>query len=119
MLQQRKSNDYVLATGESHSIDDFVVEACKVAGISKNKIKSSKENFRPLDVNFLKGDYSKAKKILGWKPKTKFKDLVKIMVDEDISRWERWLKGEYFFWDAVTSGDDSQIITKKRKTPNN
>jgi len=119
MLQQSKSNDYVLATGESHSINDFVVEACKVAGISKNKIKSSKENFRPLDVNFLKGDYSKAKKILGWKPKTKFKDLVKIMVEEDISRWERWLNGEYFFWDAVTSGEDSQIIAKKRKTPNN
>ena len=115
MLQQRTSNDYVLATGESHSISDFVEEACKVGGISKSKIKSSKENFRPLDVNFLKGDYSKAKKILGWKPKTKFKELVKIMVEEDISRWERWLKGEYFFWDAVTSGEDSQIITQKQK----
>jgi len=115
MLQQKKSDDYVLATGESHSIKDFVKEACKIASVSTSKIKSTKDNFRPLDVNYLKGDYSKAKKKLGWKPKTKFKKLVKIMVEEDISRWERWMKGEYFFWDAITSGEDSAIISKKRK----
>ena len=46
------------------------------------------------------------KKKLGWSPKTKFKKLVKIMVEEDLNRWERWIeaKGEYFPWDAVTSG---------------
>jgi GDPmannose 4,6-dehydratase len=115
MLQQKKSDDYVLATGESFSIKDFVKEACKIASIPSTKIKSSKENFRPLDVNYLKGDFSKASKILGWKPKTKFKNLVKIMVEEDISRWERWMKGEYFFWDAITSGEDSAIISKKNR----
>lgn len=115
MLQQKKPDDYVLATTESHSIKDLVNEACKVAGISVSKIKSSKENFRPYDVQNLKGDYSKAKKKLGWKPKTTFKKLVKIMVEEDISRWERWLKGEYFPWDAPTSGIDSRVIFTKRK----
>ena len=114
MLQQKKPDDYVLATNESHSIKEFVTECCSVAGISTSKIKSSKENFRPLDVQSLCGNYSKAKKKLGWKPKTKFKKLAKIMVEEDISRWERWRKGEYFFWDAATSGDDSYIIVKKR-----
>jgi len=115
MLQQKKPDDYVLATNESHSIKEFVAEACKVAGISTSKIKTSKENLRPYDVQALRGDYSKARKKLGWKPTTKFKKLVKIMVEEDLSRWERWIKGEYFFWDAATSGEDSYIIARKRK----
>jgi len=112
MLQQKNPEDYVLATNESHSVKEFVEEACMVAGISSSKIVSKKSNYRPFDVPHLKGDYSKAKKKLGWKPKTKFKKLVKIMVEEDISRWERWLKGEHFPWDAATSGEDSQIIFK-------
>jgi GDPmannose 4,6-dehydratase len=111
MLQQKKSDDYVLATNETHSINELVSEVCKIAGVSKSKIKSSKENFRPSDVEYLKGDFSKAKKKLGWKPKTTFKKLVKIMVEEDISRWERWAKGEYFPWDA-TSGDEKPVIKK-------
>jgi len=115
ILQQKKPDDYVLATNESHSIKDFVVEACKVSGVSPSKIKSTKENFRPFDVQSLRGNYNKAKKILGWKPEIKFKKLVKIMVEEDISRWERWLKGEYFPWDAFTSGEDSKIIAQKKK----
>jgi len=89
-----------------------VEEACKVAGVSKNQIVSTKENFRPSDVEHLCGDYSKARKKLGWKPKTKFKSLVKIMVEEDISRWERWQKKEYFPWDAFTSGEDSAFSAK-------
>ena len=58
--------------------------------------------------------YKKAKKKLGWSPKTKFKKLVKIMVEEDLNRWEGWIKGEYFPWDAVTSGQDL-IVPKKNK----
>lgn len=116
MLQQKRPDDYVLSTNASHSIKELVNEACKVAGISVSKIESSKENFRPYDVQNLRGDYSKAKKKLGWKPKTTFRKLVKIMVEEDISRWERWLKGEYFPWDAPTSGTDSHVIfTKQRR----
>ena len=115
MLQQKNPDDYVLATKESHSVKDFVEEACKIAGVSSSKIKSTKENFRPFDVLDLKGDYSKAKKKFGWEPKTKFKKLVKIMVEEDIQRWQRWEKGEYFPWDAFTSGEDSKILAKKKK----
>jgi len=109
MLQQKKPDDYVLATNEVHSVKEFVKEACKIAGISEKKITSSKTNLRPFDVQRLQGDYSKAKKKLGWKPKTKFKKLVKIMVEEDISRWERWQKKEYFPWDAYSSGEDSKF----------
>ena len=115
MLQQKNPDDYVLATGESHTIREFVNEACSVAAIPASKISSSKENFRPFDVLDLRGDSSKARKKLGWRPKTTFKKLVKIMVEEDILRWQRWLKGEYFPWDAATSGYDSQVIFKKEK----
>lgn len=107
MLNQKKPDDFVLATNETHSIKELVDEACKVAGVSPKCIVSSKENLRPNDVKYLRGDYSKARKKLGWTPKTKFKKLVKIMVEEDISRWERWSKKEYFPWDAFTSGEDS------------
>lgn len=115
MMQQKNPDDYVLATNESHTIKDLVDEACRVAGIPVSKIISSKENFRPFDVLDLKGDYSKAKKKIDWKPKTTFKKLVKIMVEEDISRWQKWLKGEHFPWDAATSGEDSHVL-KRRQT---
>jgi len=110
MVQQKKPDDYVLATNEAHSVKEFVNEACRVAGISTSKIKSVKQNLRPYDVEYLKGDYSKAEKKLGWKPKTKFKKLVKIMVEEDIERWQRWSKGEFFPWDAAMSGEDSTVF---------
>ena len=112
MLQQKKPDDYVLATNEVHTVSDLVNEACDIAGISPTKIKTSKQNVRPYDVQCLQGDYTKAKRKLGWKPKTGFNKLVKLMVEEDISRWERWLKREYFPWDATT-GDDSEIFSKK------
>ena len=112
ILQQKNPDDYVLATNESHSVKDFVDEACKVAGISTAKVKSTKENFRPFDVPDLRGNYDKAKKKFGWEPKIKFKKLVKIMVEEDLQKWQRWQRGEYFPWDAFTSGEDSKIITR-------
>ncbi|MDE2590821.1 MAG: GDP-mannose 4,6-dehydratase, partial [Patescibacteria group bacterium] len=89
ILQQKEPSDYVLATGEAHSIKELVEEACKIASVPISKIKSTKENFRPYDVPDLKGNYARAEKRLGWKPKTTFKKLVKIMVEEDISRWQR------------------------------
>jgi len=102
-LQVKNPDDYIMATNESHSVKEFVEKACKIADISIKCLKISKKNFRPFDVNNLQGDYSKAKRKLGWKPKTKFNDLVKIMVEEDIHRWEQRLKGEYLPWDAGTS----------------
>jgi GDPmannose 4,6-dehydratase len=55
-----------------------------------------------VDVPFAMGDNSKAKKVLGWQPRVKFDSLVDIMVKEDLSRWQRHLKGEIFPWDAVS-----------------
>jgi GDPmannose 4,6-dehydratase len=114
MLQQKTSDDFVLATNETHSVKEFVNEACKVAGISTLKIKTDKRNLRPLDVQYLKGDYKKAEKEIRWKPKTTFKNIVKIMVEEDINRWEKWLKNERQPWDAAMSGEDSNIISKQK-----
>ncbi len=103
MLQQEKPDDFVLATGEQHTVREFVEEAFKcidkeiiwegegVNEIGKEKdnnkilVKVSKEFFRPIEAENFLGDYSKAKRVLGWKPKTKFKDLVKIMVENDIN----------------------------------
>jgi GDPmannose 4,6-dehydratase len=102
-LQTKKADDYVMATNESHSVKEFVDKACEIAAVPKNKIFSNKTLLRPHDVESLKGDYSKAKKILKWEPKVKFEELVKIMIEEDINRWERKLKGEHNPWDAENS----------------
>ena len=86
MLQQDEPDDYVVATGENHSVAEFVREAFEVIGIGnwKKYVKVSKELFRPAEVDFLIGDAKKARKILGWEPQTSFKELVKMMVDSDI-----------------------------------
>lgn len=87
MLQQDNPDDYVVATGQTHSIEEFVKEAFKVIGISdwKKYIESNDPKFmRPAEVDFLMGDSSKARKVLGWQPTTSFKDLVKMMVEADL-----------------------------------
>lgn len=87
MLQQDEPDDYVIATGETHSIEEFVEEAFKVIGISdwKSYVESNNPKFmRPAEVDSLMGDYSKAKKVLGWEPKTSFKQLVEMMVKADL-----------------------------------
>lgn len=86
MLQQEKPDDYVIATGENHSVEEFVKEAFNVIGVDnwKKYVKSSKEFKRPAEVDFLIGDATKARKILGWKPEVSFKNLVKMMVESDI-----------------------------------
>lgn len=88
MLQQDKPDDFVIATGENHSVEEFVEAAFKYAGISdfKKYIKADPRFNRPAEVYDLKGRPEKAKKILGWKPKVTFKELVEIMVDADIKR---------------------------------
>ena len=86
MLQQKKPDDYVIATGENHSVFEFAQEAFEVVGIKnwKKYVKVSKELFRPAEVDFLIGDSAKARKVLGWYPKVTFKELVKMMVEADI-----------------------------------
>lgn len=86
MLQQEKPGDYVIATGETHSIAEFLVEAFKLIKIQdwKKYIGIDEKYYRPVEVDYLLGDYSKAKKTLGWEPKVKFKELVKIMLEADL-----------------------------------
>lgn len=103
MLQQKKPDDFIIATGEFHSVREFVEEACRLLdldlewkgdgvnekGIDKKTGKTIIEidprYFRPTEVDVLLGDASKAERILGWKAKTKFKDLVRIMVEADMN----------------------------------
>lgn len=87
MLQQEKADDFVISTGENHSVKEFVELAFKDAGIpdwEKYVEYDHPEFTRPAEVDNLIGDYGKAKKILGWKPKTSFSELVKMMVDTDL-----------------------------------
>jgi GDPmannose 4,6-dehydratase len=86
MLQQDKPDDYVIATGETHSIREFLDEAFGLVGITdwQKHIGIDPKYYRPQEVNLLLGDASKAKKALGWEPRVKFKELVKIMLEADL-----------------------------------
>ena len=87
MLQEKKPDDYVVATGETHTVKRFVELAFSYAGLNwKKYVKQDKELFRPAEVNLLIGNSSKAKRVLGWKPKVKFEELVKMMMEEDLRR---------------------------------
>mgnify|MGYP000445089549 CR=1 FL=1 len=84
MLQQDKPDDYVIATGETHTIEEFLEEACKFYGLDPDKVVEIDPSlYRPSEVHLLRGDYSKAKEKLGWEPKTKFSDLVKLMCENE------------------------------------
>ena len=107
MLQQNKPDDYVIATGETHSVREFIEESCKYleiplewkgegleeVGIDKNTgneiIKIHPRYLRPSEVKYLVGDYSKAKKKLKWEPKVRFKELIKIMINNDLKLAEK------------------------------
>lgn len=106
MLQQDKADDFVIATGETHSVREFVEESCRILGVDLewkgsgvgevgiNKgtgeeiIKIDPFYYRPTEVEFLQGDATKAKKELIWEAKTKFKELVKLMVEEDLKTFK-------------------------------
>lgn len=105
MLQQEKPDDYILATQESHSVKEFVEEACRLLGIElvwkgkgmdehginkKTKkviVEIDRRYFRPTEVNILQGDYMKAKTKLHWSPKVGFKELVRIMLEHDLKAY--------------------------------
>jgi GDPmannose 4,6-dehydratase len=87
MLQQKEPKDYVIATGETHTIREFVELAFDYVGLDwKKYVSLDKTLYRPAEVNVLQGDYSKAKRELGWEPKVKFEELVKMMVESDLER---------------------------------
>jgi GDPmannose 4,6-dehydratase len=90
ILQQDECNDFVLATGETHSVREFVEEAFAHVDLDwKEYIKHDPRYERPAEVDLLIGDASKAKKFLGWEPKVRFKELVRIMVDADMELLSR------------------------------
>ena len=90
MLQHDKPDDWVLATGKTYTVKQYLVEAFKVVGLNwEDYVESSVKYFRPNEVNYLLGDSSKAQKELGWKPETSFNGLVKMMVESDIELAKR------------------------------
>jgi GDPmannose 4,6-dehydratase len=90
MLQQEQPDDLVIATGEAHSVRAFLEEAFSYAGLDWRKyVEIDPKYFRPAEVNHLAGDPRKAKEKLGWEAKTKFKDLVRLMVDADMAAVKR------------------------------
>ena len=85
MLQQDQPDDYVIATGETHSVREFLGEAFSYVGLDWHElVEIDPKYFRPAEVDLLIGDASKAKRKLGWEAKTRFKDLVRLMVDADM-----------------------------------
>jgi GDPmannose 4,6-dehydratase len=104
MLQHNEPNDYVLATGETHTVREFIEEAAPHfgfyiswegkgeeevgidVGTGKKMIEIDPRYFRPAEVDLLLGDASKAQQVLGWKPKVKFKELVKIMAQQELKK---------------------------------
>ena len=86
MLQQPQPDDYVVATGETHSVREFLEEAFACVGLAwKDFVKVDPKYFRPAEVDVLLGDSTKARRVLGWKPKVSFKELVRLMVEADLA----------------------------------
>lgn len=85
MLQQKNPDDYIVATGESHSVKEFLTETFSYLGMDwEEYVEIDSYYYRPSEVDLLQGDYSKAKRILNWEPKVRFKSLVHMMVDADV-----------------------------------
>ena len=85
MLQQSKPDDYVIATGVTHSVKDFLDETFSYLGLNwRNYVMIDAKYFRPTEVDVLLGDASKARRVLGWTPKTDFSQLVRIMVEAEL-----------------------------------
>ncbi len=101
ILQQAEPDDFVIATGEAHSVLDFAKRAFSVVGLDPDKyLEVDKSLFRPLDVQHLVGNATKAQGHFGWRPRVHFDKLVELMVEADVDRWSRYIRGEVFAWDA-------------------
>lgn len=93
MMQAEEPDDYVIATGETHSVREFLEEAFGLLGLDwRAHVEIDPRYFRPAEVDLLLGDPTKARTILGWEPKVSFKELVRIMVDGDMKLAERELR---------------------------
>jgi GDPmannose 4,6-dehydratase len=95
MMQHDTADDFVIATGETHTVREFLQEAFTLAGLEWGRyVEIDPKYFRPAEVDILIGDPAKAKRLLGWEPRVGFKELVKIMVDADIDLLEKRLSGK-------------------------
>ena len=87
MLQQSSPQDFVISSGETHSVQEFVDLAFKIANLDPDSLISiDPELFRPAEVDYLCGDYTRAKTTLGWSPEISFEDLVTEMVQHDVQK---------------------------------
>jgi GDPmannose 4,6-dehydratase len=94
MMQHHEPDDFVIATGETHSVREFLQAAFEYVGLDWGKyVEIDTRYFRPTEVDYLQGDPSKAERILGWRPKVKFVELVKLMVDADVKLLSDQLSG--------------------------
>ena len=105
MMQAEQPDDYVIATGETHSVREFLEEAFGYLGLDWEKyVEIDPRYFRPAEVDLLLGDPTKARTILGWEPKVSFKELVKIMVDSDMKLAERERRAHQHEGSMATAG---------------
>lgn len=113
ILQQSQADDFVIASGRANSVLKFVEKAFDIVKLDwQDYLKVDKRFKRPLDVPCLLGESKKAEKTFSWKAKVDFDKLVEIMVKEEIRRWEKWLSGERFAWDAPSYPNESKIINR-------
>ena len=94
MMQQDQPDDYVIATGETHSVREFLEEAFRYADLDwRDYVRKDERYLRPTEVDVLRGDPSKARERLGWKPRVSFVQLVKMMVDADLAEVRQQIEG--------------------------
>ena len=116
MMQQDEPDDYIIATNTTNSVQDLIELAFKIVKLDwQEHVVINPGLFRPLDLPKLRGSYEKAENNFGWKPKTYFKNLIKIMVNSDLEKWRLWMEGERFPWDAPNYPGDYTIMTKTKK----
>ena len=97
MLQQDQPGDYVIATGETHSVRDFLESAFSYAGVHiEGHVGIDQKYFRPAEVDSLVGDARKANRVLGWRHKVTFQELTRIMVDADMAKVSLQIPGGKF-----------------------
>ena len=92
MLQQDKPDDYVIGTGETHTVQEWVERCFSLAGLEWDRyVVIDKRLYRPAEVDVLQADYAKAKAMLGWKPRIKFDELTKIMINHDLHEQRKFI----------------------------
>jgi GDPmannose 4,6-dehydratase len=113
ILQNEKPDDFIVATGKTHSVQEFVNEVFTYVGLDPDDfVKTDRLFMRPKDVELLCGDCSKIKSEIGWRARTSFKELVKIMIDADLKRWSDYKDGRSFVWDAPNYPGDLRLLKR-------